>query len=142
MSIEANKTLVRRFYENFYKDSDAIFEECVAPNLINHAMGGGMTRESWKELEKTLPPAFPDVALSVQDQIAEGDKVATRLILTGTHQGTWFGIAPTGKKLTVNTIIIDRVTDGKVVEHWFESDLSQALQRLGIDLAVIEAQHR
>jgi steroid delta-isomerase-like uncharacterized protein len=130
MSTEANKAIVRRFYESYNdKNLDASFE-LISPNLINHAFGGQSTRESWLEWDKTLIPAFPDLAMHIADQMAEGDKVVTRWIMTGTQQRPFSGIAPSGKKMTLTDISIDRVADGKIVEHWAETNFGQVMQQL------------
>ena len=131
MTNEDSKTIVRRFYESYNtKDLDTSFDQFISPNLVNHAMGGQLTRESWREGDKTFFPAFPDFAMHVDDQIGEGDKVATHWSITGTQQGSFFGVAPTGKKFKMTAITIDRVADGKIVEHWIKSDFGAVMQSL------------
>jgi predicted ester cyclase len=67
----------------------------------------------------------------VEDQIAEGDKVVTRYTVSGTHQGEFFGVAPTGKRITMSGIMVDRLEDGKMVEEWPEYDLLGVMRQLG-----------
>jgi len=76
--------------------------------------------------------AYPDTHFTVEDQVAEGDKVATRWTATGTHRGELMGIAPTGKRVTVTGIAITRVTNGKIVETWNNFDALGQLQQLGV----------
>jgi steroid delta-isomerase-like uncharacterized protein len=75
--------------------------------------------------------AFPDLQVTVEDQIAEGDKVVTRYTMRGTHQGAFMGLPPTGKHVTVSGIQIERVVQGQIVEHWRKSDDLGMMQQLG-----------
>lgn len=68
--------------------------------------------------------------MHVADQLAEGDKVTTRWVMTGTQQGTFLGLVPSGKQMTLSDISIDRVADGKIVEHWAETNIGQVMQQL------------
>jgi len=77
-----------------------------------------------------LRPAFPDLRVEVHDQIAEGDKVATRKTIRGTHQGPLLGIAPTGKQVAIEVIDVIRLRDGQYVEHWGINTLSVVLAQL------------
>ena len=76
--------------------------------------------------------AFPDLHITVEDMIAEGDKIVARLTMRGTHQGAFLGIPPTGKQVTGTAIDINRITGGKSVEHWNNSDTLGLLQQLGV----------
>jgi len=76
--------------------------------------------------------AFPDVRFTVEDQIADGDLLANRFTVRGTHQGEFMGIPPTGKQATVSGIDMIRVRDGKVVEHWVQMDQMGLMQQLGL----------
>jgi len=79
--------------------------------------------------------AFPDFHLTIEDQIAEGNKVITRVTFRGTHQGDYRGIAPTGKQIKYSGIAIDRIVDGKVVEMWHVADTCGMLQQIGVTAA-------
>jgi predicted ester cyclase len=83
--------------------------------------------------------AFPDVRLTINDQIAEGDIVVTRWTATGTHNGELMGIAPTSKRATVTGVDIDRYQGGKVVEAWASYDMLGLLQQLGVALSLAPA---
>jgi predicted ester cyclase len=76
--------------------------------------------------------AFPDGVMTIEDMIAEGDKVATRKTYRGTHQGQFLGIPPTGRHISVGLIDMMRLVDGKVVEHWNVGDDLSMLQQLGV----------
>jgi len=79
-----------------------------------------------------LHMAFPDVRLTIEDMVAEGDKVAVRWAWSGTHRGEYMGIAPTGKEVTYTGITIHRITGGKIVESWDEVDNLGLMQQLGV----------
>jgi steroid delta-isomerase-like uncharacterized protein len=87
--------------------------------------------EGAKAIFSMIRAGFPDHDAVIHDQVVEGDKVVTRKSFTGTHQGEFFGVPPTGKKVTINVIDIVRVRDGKIVEHWNIVDLLFALQQMG-----------
>jgi predicted ester cyclase len=135
MSTEDNKTLVRRFYEEvFNQKNTAAIDEFIDPHGVDHAAPPGTPDgiEGQKQLIGMYLTAFPDLHFTVEDLIAEGDKVVDRLTARGTHQGEFMGISPTGKHTTVTAIDITRVADGKFVEHWLEMDTLGMLQQLGV----------
>jgi predicted ester cyclase len=84
--------------------------------------------------------AFPDVLMSVEDQVAEGDKVVTRWIASGTHQGDMMGIAPTGNRVTVAGTSVERIVDGKIEETWDNYDALGMMQQIGAIPTPEEAQ--
>jgi predicted ester cyclase len=119
MSVEENKAFVQRYVEEPWNKGnvDALDEMC-APNF--HLEGfGGVTE--FKAAILGFRKSFPDLHFTVEEIIAEGDKVAYRWTSRGTHQGEYQGIAPTGKAVTSTGITIIRIVDGKVVEDRFES---------------------
>jgi steroid delta-isomerase-like uncharacterized protein len=139
MSTENNKALVRRFYEEVYnKQNLAIIDELIATNFMSHTLdpGGVPTREGDKQFITGFLNTFPDVRVSVEDVIAEGDKVVARWVVRGTHKGEFRGptgsIPPTGKQVTVTSIDIFRIADGKFIERWPERDRLGLLQQLGV----------
>ena len=79
----------------------------------------------------SLLAAFPDGRWTIEGQVAEGDKVATRWSFTGTHQGELMGVAPTGKRVTASGMVIDRIVEGKIVEEWEEWDALGMMQQMG-----------
>lgn len=130
---EENKAVVRRFNEVFETGDLSILDEILASNFVDHnpfpeqAPGP----EGMKELIGMMRATFPDLALTTEDMIAEGDKVVNRWSATGTHQGEFMGVPATGNKVTVTGIAIDRVVDGKIVEHWEQFDTMGMMQQLG-----------
>jgi len=89
--------------------------------------------EAFKQIEAMLLTALPDVHYTVEDLLAEGDKVAVRLTVTGTQHGAFMGIPPTGKHTTVTESAISRIVGGKIAEHWSETDMLGLMQQLGVN---------
>ena len=133
MSTEENKALVRRFEEELNKGNLALIDELFAADCVIHLGGGAELRgpEEFRQLITTFAPAFPDFVSTIEDLIAEGDKVVCRFTRTGTHKGEWLGIAATGKHITWTAIEISRIVGGKVVEAWGEIDMLSVMQQLG-----------
>jgi predicted ester cyclase len=123
--------VARGFYESYNsRDLDASWAQYISPVLVNHAMGGAYDSNSWREADKGLLRGFPDLSVKILDQVAEGDKVATRWIMTGTHSDEFMGILATGRTATLTATAVDRVQDGKIAEHWLELDFTGFLQKL------------
>lgn len=123
--------VARGFYESYnQKDLDISWAQYISPALVNHAMGGTYDSNGWREADKALVRGFPDLSLRVLDQVAEGDKVATRWIVTGTHSGEFMGIPATGRTAALTATSVDRVQDGKIAEHWLEVDFTGFVQQL------------
>ena len=130
---EENKAVVRRFTEVFETGDLSILDEVLASNFVDHnpfpEQAPGL--EGMKELIGMMRATFPDMALTTEDMIAEGDKVVNRWSATGTHQGEFMGVPATGNKVTVTGIEINRLVDGKIVEHWEQFDAMGLMQQLG-----------
>jgi predicted ester cyclase len=135
MSTEANKTSVRRFYDEVFNQKNrAAIDEFIDPNQVDHAAPPG-TPGGLAGAKQTIGmylTAFPDLHFTVEDMIAEGDKLVARLTVRGTQQGAFMGIPPTGKHVTVTAIDISRMAGGKSVEHWIEMDTLGMMQQLGV----------
>ena len=133
---EENKTIVRRSVEEVFSaqgDLDAA-DEIFAPDYVGHnpiSPEDVRGLEGVKEEASMYRNAFPDVQLSVEEQVAEGDKVVTRWIAVGTHQGEMMGIAPTGNQVRVPGVTINRIEGGKIVEQWEIFDALGMMQQLG-----------
>jgi steroid delta-isomerase-like uncharacterized protein len=135
MTTEDNKALMRRFLEEvFNKQKLTAIDEFIAPNHVDHTLPPFLptTPEGTKRAINMFLAAFPDVQLTVDDMIAEGDKVVTRYTSRGSQKGAFMGIPPTGKQMTVSSIIIARFADGKIVEEWGLDDQVGMLQQLGV----------
>lgn len=132
---EQNKAVVRRFInEVMNKGNMSVLDELLAPNYVYHGPGGQEVRgiEGAKDMIGMYRSAFPDMKSTVDDMIAEGDKVVTRWSATGTHKGDLMGIAHTGKKVKMTGMVINRLVKGKVVEDWEEFDQLGMMQQLGV----------
>ena len=131
MSLEENKAIVRRFIEAYNKHDLSSFEDFVAPDFVDHThQQQGL--ESLKQLFAMAFKAFPDWHETIEDIVAEGDKVWIHVKTTGTHTGEWMGIAPTGKKVTSEMVDIYRIVNGKHVEGRFIGDQLDFLKKLGV----------
>jgi C-1 hydroxylase len=134
LSLEENKAIVRSFIEA-YNNRSLSFLDFVAPNYIDHEKNIG--REGLNQLFMMGLSAFPDWHESIEDIIAEGDKVWVRLTYTGTHRGEFMGFAPTGKKITSKAVDIYRIVNGKLSEYWNVTDNVGIFKQIGA-LAVTE----
>ena len=131
MSLEENKAIVRRFVEAYNKENLDLLDDLLAPDYFDHTNQVGP--EGLKQLIGMAFKAFPDYHETIEDIIAEGDKVWIRVsVNTGTHTGEFMGLAPTGKKLTIEMVDIFRVVDGKIVEYWDVTDRLDFLRQLGV----------
>jgi len=135
MSAE-NKAIARRFIEEVWNNGNlAVLDELVATNLVDHnpsTPGQGSGVEGFKQVFSTFRTAFPDLHFTVEDMVAEGDKVVSRVTARGTHKGEFAGIAPTGKQGAAEAIDITRIAGGKIVERWGIVDQLGLLQQLGV----------
>jgi len=134
MSTEENRAATRRFWEEVNKKNLAVMDELIATNYVGHLSGVEDVHgpEELKQLFTTTFTAFPDFHVTIEDMIAEGDKVVVRVTETGTHKGEYQGMAPTGKRFTVSAISINRVEGGKSLETWQEADHLSLMQQLGV----------
>jgi steroid delta-isomerase-like uncharacterized protein len=129
---EANKALVRRAWE--LADNPDVLDEVYAPDVVWHEPDQEIRGlEQAKQFVTTYKTAFPDMTVTVEDVIAEGDKVVSRVALRGTHQGETeeFG-PPTGRQVELKGITISRIEGGKIVEDWDAYDNLSAMQQLGL----------
>jgi steroid delta-isomerase-like uncharacterized protein len=134
MSTEQNKTLVRRFGDLINAQNlDGAFALFTA-DFVDHGLPPGAPSgvESSRQFFKARFAAFPDLHATLTDIIAEGDRVASRMHIDGTHQGSLMGIPPTGKHVQWSFISIHRIADGKIAEHWTEMDTLGLMQQLGV----------
>lgn len=134
MSEEQNKLIARRLPMELAKGNIGILDQVVAPNAVDHAVPPGMpeTVESTKKFYTTFRTAFPDIAYTLEDEIAEGDLVVQRVTSSATMKGAFMGMPPTGKRATWTEIHTVRFKDGKVVEHWANIDQAGMMMQLGL----------
>lgn len=134
MSLEDNKELVMRLCEVFNTGNLNEIEEVATADLVlHHATDREVTpREMYKQSFVVVRNAFPDIHMVIDDLFGEGDKVACRWTITGTHKGAYQGIPPTNKKLVFSGNNIFRIADGKVAEIWSRYNTLGMMQQLGV----------
>jgi steroid delta-isomerase-like uncharacterized protein len=137
MLSETNKTVSRRFFEEvFGKGKLNVLDEIIATDHVNSGPGAlpqlPTGPDGAKQLVTVYRNAFPDIRFTIDEQIAEGDKVVTRWSADGTHKGELVGIPATGKTSTVTGITVDRFVSGKIAETWGIFDQFGMLQQLGV----------
>lgn len=132
MASEENKALVRRAWEGVSEGNLYVFDEVYAADCIIHEPDEDVRGiEGLKQFVSMFLEAFPDLSITVEDEIAEGDKVVTRWRARGTHQGELRGIAPTGNRVNVSGITIHRIEGDKIVEEWESPDNLGLMQQIG-----------
>jgi steroid delta-isomerase-like uncharacterized protein len=132
---DTNKAVVRRLFDEVLNQHNlALIDQLYAPNYVSHALPPALpaNREGTKQFLGDYFRAFPDLQFSIEDMIAEGDRVVVRYTGRGTHQGDLMGIAPTGKQATASAVVIVRIEEGKVAEDWLNLDQLGLLQQLGV----------
>ena len=136
MSAEETKALVRRYAEELLNRKNLdLFEEIFAPDFVQYGTASDQVSgvEDLKEFFVMLRSGFPDFQVTIEDLFAaEGEKVVLRFTFRGTHQGEFMGIAPTGNRVEFLAIDISRIAEGKIVEHWSNSDQLGMMQQLGV----------
>ena len=137
MLSETNKTLSRRFFEEvFGKGKLNVLDELIAKDHVNSGPASlpelPTGSEGTKQLVTVYRNAFPDLHFTIDEQIAEGDKVVTRWTVQGTHKGELAGIPATGKSSTVTGVTVDRIANGKIAETWGIFDQFGMMQQLGV----------
>ena len=132
MSIKENKALVLHFYELYNRrELDAAYE-LFGPKYVFHSPNGDMSREQVKQFDAMLAAAFPDAICTINDMVAEGDKVAFQVNFRGTHTGQFMGTAATGKKFEMNNTYIVKIIANKWMEQWGTSEMPLLMQQLGV----------
>jgi steroid delta-isomerase-like uncharacterized protein len=130
---DANKDVLRRFYAEFWNagNVDAV-DALVADDYVDHQPVPDMPagKAGFAELIRLWHTGFPDITETVEDLIAEGDRVVGRFTFRGTHTGEFMGIAPTGRKVSMTGIDIVRVEDGRIAEFWYAEQLHDLLRQL------------
>jgi predicted ester cyclase len=135
MSAETNKELIRRFVDEVVNTGDVDrVANFIGPDYEDHYAGDDAPRgpRVMAEHIRAVRTTYPDLRLTIEQQFADGDFVISRVVATGTHRGTWLGMAPTGKQVRIAVVDIDRVRDGRIVEHWGVANTLEALVESGI----------
>jgi steroid delta-isomerase-like uncharacterized protein len=133
---EANKEIVRRMNEEVWGEGNLdLVDEYVAADYLEHNTASPEDihgREGYKANVEMVRTAFPGMEVTTENLVAEGERVAFRYTITGTHEGELMGIEPTGTEVNFSGMAIARFEDGKVVEDWSNVDLFGLMQQLGV----------
>lgn len=137
MLLDTNKTVSRRFFDEVFGQGKLnVLDEIIAKDHVNSGPGTlpglPVGPEGTKQLVTVYRNAFPDLRFTVDEQIAEGDKVVTRWTGHGTHKGELAGIPATGKSSTVTGLSVDKFVNGKITESWGIFDQFGMMQQLGV----------
>ena len=131
MTLEENKAIVRRFIDIYNQQNFELLDDLVAANYVDHT-NQIRGREGLKQMMIMGSKAFPDWHETIEDIIAEGDKVWVLLTYTATHTGEWLGLAPTGNKITTMNVDIYRIVNGKIAERQNVTDNMRLFKPLGV----------
>lgn len=134
MTSEANKVVIHRFTEFINTASEKLAAELVAPDAIFHVPGRSEPMRGpagYLAVIGMMRGGLPDIQWTLEEMVAETDKVAARFMMRGTHQGTFFGVPPTGKKIEVMAMNFYRFSGGQIVEEHGQPDLLGLLQQIG-----------
>jgi steroid delta-isomerase-like uncharacterized protein len=134
VTIETNKRIMHRFTEFINTASEKLAAELISPNAVFHVPGRPEPLQGptgYLEIIGLMRRGFPDIQWTLEEMIAEGEKVAARFTMRGTHQGTFFGVPATGKKIAVSAMNFYRLSGGQFVEERGQPDLLGLLQQIG-----------
>jgi predicted ester cyclase len=135
-SVEHNKAVSRRWIDVFNERDDIGEADVRGPDYIAYAPASlepaPLDSEAWTRFLSGFVEGFPDLRLTVEDAVGEGDLVAQRVHFAGTHTGEFQGLPPTGRKVEFSGLELNRFVDGRVAEHWFQLDALTLLQQLGL----------
>jgi steroid delta-isomerase-like uncharacterized protein len=138
MSLEENKSLVRRYYEEMWNRWDlALADELIGEGLtFRGSLGVAVQgRDEFRDYMRAVRRAFPDFHNHIEELVAEGDRVVARLTYTGTHHDELFGIGPTGRRITYAGVAIFRIEAGRITEGWVLGDVHGLMRQLSGDVA-------
>lgn len=135
--VEQNKAVSRRWIDVYNQRDDEAEADARAPEFVAYPPASlepeALRSEAWKEFLGGFTAGFPDLVLTIEAAVGEGDLVAQRIHFEGTHTGVFQGLPPTGKKVSFEGLELNRHdADGRVVEHWFQLDALSLLQQLGL----------
>ena len=134
MTIEANKAVMQHFAEFINTASEKLASELISPNAVFHIPGRSEPMRGpagYLAIMGMMRGGFPDIQWTLEEIIAEGDKVAARFTMRGTHQGPFFGVPPSGKKIQVQAMNFYRFSNGQIVEEHGQPDLLGLMQQIG-----------
>jgi len=137
--MEPAKDIIKRFVEELWNDRKLdIADEIFSESCVTHQLRSGVLEEpahrgpeKMKEHVSGWLMSFPDLHFTIEQMIAERDRVVSQLVMEGTHQGTWMGISPTGKRLQIRMVTIHRIANGKIAEDWVLVESLGLFQQIG-----------
>jgi predicted ester cyclase len=137
--MEAAKHIIKRFVEELWNARRlGVADEIFSEDCVTHQLRSGLSAEpvqrgpqAMKEHVSGWLMSFPDLRFTIEQMIAEGDRVVSQLVMEGTHQGTWMGISPTSKKLQIRMMVIHRIANSKIAEDWVLVESLGLFQQLG-----------
>jgi steroid delta-isomerase-like uncharacterized protein len=133
---DINEQLARRYFEEVWNRGQVeVLDELLAPDYINHTPSTPNPPPGpagLKPIVLGMRQAFPDLHYEIKDVIATGNAVVVRVVMTGTHRGDLFGLAPTGRRVTVDQINIEHIDNGRIAEHWRVTDELTLMRQLGL----------
>jgi steroid delta-isomerase-like uncharacterized protein len=132
---EQNKEIVTRYFEEVWNQGKLdVLDELLSPSYINHSPGMPNPKpgaEGLKPIVAAIRVGFPDLKYVIKNMVVSENQVAVHVLMTGTHTGDFFGIPPTGKKVEVSQMQIERIENGKMIEHWRVTDDLSMMKQLG-----------
>ena len=135
-AVERNKAVSRRWIELFNERDEPGQADVLAEDYVAYAPASlepePLDSEAWAGFLAGFVEGFPDLQLTIEDSVAEGDLVAQRIHFEGTHTGEFQGLPPTGRRVEFSGLELNRFEDGRVAEHWFQLDSLTLLQQLGL----------
>lgn len=138
MSIEENKKIALRFAREGWGTMahwEQVWDELISPNVVHHFNSSPepiVGLKANKEFNASLFEGFPSIKQTIEDMVAEGDKVVYRSTMEGTHTGEFLGIPPTGKSARINDFTLLRIAEDRIVEWWYECNLLELMKQLGL----------
>ena len=129
---EDTKSVVRRYFESWNRNDLEMLDSVLAPDVVDHTANPGQAtgREGFHEFYATWHTAFPGFRATIEDMIAEGNRVATRWTFQGRHLGVYNGIAPTGREVSFSAVSIEYVENGLITDEWFIGDTHEFMRQL------------
>lgn len=132
-TLEQNKAIVRRFIDEVFLARDfATADELLTDDFTPHTWGATAAgKEGMKQAMERVSAGLSDTKMTIEDVIAEGDRVAVRITSSAVQSGEFMGMAPSGKRYEIGEIHIFRVSDGRIAEHWHQADFMGMMKQLG-----------
>lgn len=132
MSAAQNKEVIRKYVETWNRGDLPGLCQFWAPDMIHHAREHDHSFDNVKNIVREFMKAFPDLNFQIEDIVAEGDRVVTRMTAHATHMGDYMGLSRTGKTINCTVLGIARLANGKIAEHWGVTDELAMMQQIGL----------